>query len=313
MENVRIANAIIFSELKLEKGNRATDWTPAPEDQVNIGDVTSQLNSELKIDGNILAMTTGHFLVNATNLTITSDGTLTAANGYFKGKIEATSGYFGTYNPPTGSDDAWDPSYWLSADNGIIAMQAHSIRNTGNVSCSSDSATMSSYSSGGGHSSVQCAAGNLDLSASESLVLNGTDWDSLVYRQAGYDWSTFNTDNATDTWVPVMNGSKVNHRVIPADAFSASASGIFRKYGKVVVANFYGTSTSSLPWVPDGWQPTADVSIPVTVMYNGNPYMGYLQIHTGRWMECKYYDYGSLKGTPVSGSVIYGVATWITS
>ena len=154
------------------------------------------------------------------------------------------------------------------------------------------------------------ANGEVWIDGDNGIYLNKTNWDTFK-SQHGYDWSTFGTENTSDTWVPVMNGSVVNHRVIPSDAFKAQSNGIFRKYGKVVVANFYGTSTSSLPWVPEGWAPTADVSIPVTVMYNNNPYMGYLQIHTGRWMECKYYDYGSGKGTPASGSKIYGVATWI--
>ena len=162
------------------------------------------------------------------------------------------------------------------------------------------------------------ANGEVWIDGDNGIYLNKTNWDDhlssfndLKTKQGKYDWSTFDTENTSDTWVPVMNGSIVNHRVIPSDAFKAQSNGIFRKYGKVVVANFYGTSTSSLPWVPEGWAPTADVSIPVTVMYNSNPYMGYLQIHTGRWMECKYYDYGSGKGTPASGSKIYGVATWI--
>ena len=62
--------------------------------KVSKNDVCNQLNSELTVTGNAIALTTGHFTVNATNLTITSDGTLTAKNGVFSGKLEAASGTF---------------------------------------------------------------------------------------------------------------------------------------------------------------------------------------------------------------------------
>lgn len=50
--------------------------------KVSIGDVTKQLNSELKITGNSIALTTGHFTVNAKNLTLDASG-----NARFSGSI----------------------------------------------------------------------------------------------------------------------------------------------------------------------------------------------------------------------------------
>lgn len=75
---------ILWSSPKLEIGNKATDWTPASEDQVSKGDVVNQINSELKISGNSIALTTGHFTINAKNLTLDSAG-----NAVFSGKIKA--------------------------------------------------------------------------------------------------------------------------------------------------------------------------------------------------------------------------------
>lgn len=64
-----------WRRLKVESGNKATDWSPAPEDQVSKGDVVNQVNSELKIDGNSIALTTGHFTISAKNMTLDSAGT----------------------------------------------------------------------------------------------------------------------------------------------------------------------------------------------------------------------------------------------
>ena len=263
-----------------------------------------------------IRLKTGKLVWEAENSSMTEDGVLTCKDGNFTGDVNAVSMTLGDGDKCVikWGEDA------IKFDDGTVAEigyrgganQPHNAMYIGveNVSLvagvSNDTGT--AYTS---YASIEVSAdGTAYVNGANGIYLNGTNWDTFK-SQHGYDWSTFNTENTSDTWVPVMNGSVVNHRVIPSDAFKAQSNGIFRKYGKVVVANFYGTSTSSLPWVPEGWAPTADVSIPVTVMYNSNPYMGYLQIHTGRWMECKYYNYGSGKGTPASGSTIYGVATWI--
>lgn len=271
-----------------------------------------------------IRLKTGKLVWEAENSSMTEDGVLTCKDGNFTGDVNAVSMTLGDGDKCVikWGEDA------IKFDDGTVAEigyrgganQPHNAMYIGveNVSLvagvSNDTGT--AYTS---YASIEVSAdGTAYVNAANGIYLNSTNWadhlssfNDLKTKQAGYDWSTFNTENTSDTWVPVMNGSVVNHRVIPSDAFKAQSNGIFRKYGKVVVANFYGTSTSSLPWVPEGWAPTADVSIPVTVIYNSNPYMGFLQIHTGRWMECKYYNYGSVKGTPASGSTIYGVATWI--
>ena len=78
-----------FKNLKLEEGNKATDWTPAPEDQVAVGDVVNQVNSELKISGNSIALTTGHFTISAKNFSLDSAG-----NATFSGDITGAKGNF---------------------------------------------------------------------------------------------------------------------------------------------------------------------------------------------------------------------------
>ncbi len=56
------------------------------DQKVSKGDVTSQLNSELKITGNSIALTTGHFTINAKNMTLDAQG-----NASFSGKISGGS------------------------------------------------------------------------------------------------------------------------------------------------------------------------------------------------------------------------------
>lgn len=85
-----------WRRLKVESGNKATDWSPAPEDQVAVGDVVNQVNSELKIDGNSIALTTGHFTISAKNLTLDSVG-----NATFSGTVKAATIEGGTITGTT--------------------------------------------------------------------------------------------------------------------------------------------------------------------------------------------------------------------
>ena len=85
-----------WRRLKVESGNKATDWSPAPEDQVAVGDVVNQVNSELKIDGNSIALTTGHFTISAKNMTLDSAG-----NATFSGTVKAATIEGGTIKGTT--------------------------------------------------------------------------------------------------------------------------------------------------------------------------------------------------------------------
>ena len=121
----------------------------------------------------------------------------------------------GYYDAPEGEEDVWNSSYWLTANDGAISMNAHLGRNYASVSCSATESGIQSSSGGGGASSVKCNGGELEISASENLLLNGTDWDTFK-SQHGYDWSTFGTADNTSTWMPVANGGKIYHRDVAA-------------------------------------------------------------------------------------------------
>ena len=66
-------------------GTSASSWSKWIE-CVQKGDVVNQVNSELKISGNSIALTTGHFTITAKNLTLDSAG-----NATFSGKVSAAT------------------------------------------------------------------------------------------------------------------------------------------------------------------------------------------------------------------------------
>lgn len=121
---------------KVEKGNKVTDWTPAPEDtEEEIKTINASL--ELKIDtdklvsvlnasADIIHLKGNRFIVESDNFNLTADGTMTAKNGTFTGNITATSGKIGRYNITetylkTGSGSSatgigGDQAFWAGAD-----------------------------------------------------------------------------------------------------------------------------------------------------------------------------------------------------
>lgn len=93
---------------KVEKGNKVTDYTVAPEDtEEEIKTINASL--ELKIDtdklvsvlnasADIIHLKGNRFIVESDNFNLTADGTMTAKNGTFTGNITATSGNIGCWD-----------------------------------------------------------------------------------------------------------------------------------------------------------------------------------------------------------------------
>lgn len=118
---------------------------------------------------------------------------------------------------------------------------------------------------------------NVDL---DTVKINGTDWNDFVSRDSGFDWSNFNTENKTDTWVPVASGKTINHRYIPADAFTLSNSGYWYKYGPWTFARFDNAKISSIDKCP---YPPKSTYYQYVVLYNISAksfWHGWLQILT---------------------------------
>lgn len=91
--------------VKLEKGNKATDWTPAPEDQVEKAKIISEINQspeQITIKASKISL---EGLVTANQyFKVLTDGSIEAVNGKFTGEIHATSGSFtGEVNATSGT------------------------------------------------------------------------------------------------------------------------------------------------------------------------------------------------------------------
>lgn len=103
-----VSGSIQYKAFKVEKGNKATDWTPAPEDylpQANL--VSNWTTNSTWIDGGKIytgSITADKIDVNSIFAKdITATGTITGANligatGTFSGQITATEGKIGRYD-----------------------------------------------------------------------------------------------------------------------------------------------------------------------------------------------------------------------
>ena len=196
---VHIGDDGIYSCSKASIDNTTTGFYLGNDGQFAFGDAENYL--KLYEDGD--------------NWKLAFSGELDGASGTFSGNVEAKSLIVGYYDAPEGEEDVWNSSYWLTANDGVISMNAHLGRNYASVSCSATESGIRSSSGGGGASSVSCNGGELEISASENLLLNGTNWDEFSNKHP-YDWSTFGTEDTKNTWMPVVNGGRVYHRDVAA-------------------------------------------------------------------------------------------------
>ncbi len=75
-----------LTDLEQETISKFTQTAHEISLMVKKGDVTSQINSELKVTGNAIELTTGHFTINAKNMTVDSGG-----NATFSGTVSGAS------------------------------------------------------------------------------------------------------------------------------------------------------------------------------------------------------------------------------
>ena len=137
---------------------------------------------------------------------------------------------------------------------------------------------------------------------------------ALNTKMGGFTWSSYNTENTTDSWVPVSTSNGVmQHRVIPPDAFNFQKSGNFWKYGRLVVFNAYNLGVSNLPTIPSGWRPPSDTSCPATILYNNAYYTGFIIVRTTGKVEPYYYRYGEYRNAPQNSSQLYTSMAWVVN
>jgi len=87
-----------LTDLERETTSKFTQTAQEISLMVKKGDVTSQINSELKVTGNAIELTTGHFTINAKNMTVDSGG-----NATFSGTVSGASIVGGSINIGNGN------------------------------------------------------------------------------------------------------------------------------------------------------------------------------------------------------------------
>lgn len=273
---------VYFKLPKLEKGNVATDWTPAPEDQVNKGDVVNQTNAELELDGTVLRLKGEHVTVDTKNFKLDDKGNaafsgdISGATGTFAGSVAAKSvaiestdttdagknarmsvssdGFDLITNSVTdsGAGNTYFTQNNVSADqNGIsIEVDDKAIIDGGRTVTNAKNAisiTPQETDISSGSINLESRS-NINFTAPAGFYVNGT-------KQFLYNWANADTYDAKSTSVPVINGTDIHYRDIPNDEFTLTHSGNWYKYGKRTMLKLNGDyvgNYTTCPYPPKG-------------------------------------------------------------
>ena len=272
---------IEYRNLKLEKGNVATDWTPAPEDQVNKGDVVNQTNAELERDGTVLRLKGEHVTVDAKNFKLdgkgnaTFSGDISGATGTFAGKVATKSVTIESTDTTDAGKSAHmsvsSDGFNLITNNVTDAGASHTYFTQNNVSADEngvkievdDKAIVDGRVVTNAKSTMSITPLGTDIS-SDSINLNATSKVNVVapegfyvngIKQCLYNWANANTYDAKSTRVPVFSGTDIHYRDIPNDEFTLTHSGNWYKYGKRTMLKLNGDyvgNYTTCPYPPKG-------------------------------------------------------------
>ncbi len=154
---------------------------------------------------------------------------------------------------------AGNPIHTLDVDAGGIALVGGTVGSDGESIVENSAAIMG----------VE-GLGTAFVTAPNGFYVNGT-------KQ--YDWSDWNTENTTDTWVPVSTGSgKMQHRVISTDVSTTDSSGCFNRRNKVVTFNAWGDyAYATLFQLATVWRPKNKYGVFSGFCYNTSQ---------GTWWPC---------------------------
>lgn len=99
-----MTTSVKISNMKVELGNKATDWSSAPEDKLNNSKFTkAEIIAEINSGVSNVTIDADNININGVvtannNFKILTDGSMVAKNGEFEGTITATSGNIGGWN-----------------------------------------------------------------------------------------------------------------------------------------------------------------------------------------------------------------------
>lgn len=272
---------VYFKLPKLEKGNVATDWTPAPEDQVNKGDIVNQTNAELELDGTVLRLKGEHVTVDTKNFKLddkgntTFSGDISGATGTFAGNVAAKSVVIESTDTTDAGKNAHmsvsSDGFNLITNNVTDAGASHTYFTQNNVSADqngvnievADKAIVNGRTVTNAKNAVRITPLGTDIS-SDSINLNSASKVNVTapegfyvngIKQCLYNWVNADTYDAKSTMVPVISGRDIHYRDIPNDEFTLTHSGNWYKYGKRTMLKLNGDyvgNYTTCPYPPKG-------------------------------------------------------------
>lgn len=193
------SGSIQYKAFKVEKGNKATDWTPAPEDylpQANL--VSNWTTNSTWIDGGKIytgSITADKIDVNSIFAKdITATGTITGANligatGTFSGQITATEGTIGCLS--VNNDSLVAKGTDINGDTSIMSIEKGCI----NFVDSNTTWEDKSYLSTGGLRVYQSSTNSHTSYGSDGIFVQHDDKDSIVCGYYIYSSGEIQTSN----------------------------------------------------------------------------------------------------------------------
>lgn len=272
---------VYVKKIKLEKGNVATDWSPAPEDQVNKGDVVNQTNAELELDGAVLRLKGEHVTVDTKNFKLddkgntTFSGDISGATGTFAGNVAAKSVVIESTDTTDAGKNAHmsvsSDGFNLITNNVTDAGEGNTYFTQNNVSADengvnvevADKAIVNGRVVTNAKNAIHITPLGTDIS-SDSINLNSTSKVNVTapegfyvngIKQCLYNWGNADTYDAKSTSVPVISGRDIHYRDIPNDEFTLTHSGNWYKYGKRTMLKLNGDyvgNYTTCPYPPKG-------------------------------------------------------------
>lgn len=272
--NFSVGDILYIRDFKIESGNKATDWSPAPDDQVEKAKIISEINQspeQITIKASKISL---EGLVTANQyFKVLTDGSIEAVNGKFTGEIHATSGSFSgditTSNATiTGGsivvkcdnpgdkviDVYWgepntegsEPYYTFQVTPGSIYAYGYNGGHAGSFTLNFDGLTMTGA---GGNintpGSVKCdsinASGNLTVSG----TINGRTW--YWSGQGGQPSWLWGGNDGANMYVYNPANFSVNYATSSGSTNDGRLKGLNRiRTGTVVLGSDRGTGTSRL-------------------------------------------------------------------
>jgi hypothetical protein len=272
---------VYVKKIKLEKGNVATDWSPAPEDQVNKGDVVNQTNAELELDGAVLRLKGEHVTVDTKNFKLddkgntTFSGDISGATGTFAGNVAAKSVDIESTDTTDAGKNAYmsvsSDGFNLTTNNVTDSGAGHTYFTQNNVSADqngvivevADKAIVDGRTVTNAKNTLRITPLGTDIS-SDSINLNSRSKLNVTapegfyvngIKQCLYNWGNADTYDAKSTSVPVISGRDIHYRDIPNDEFTLTHSGNWYKYGKRTMLKLNGDyvgNYTTCPYPPKG-------------------------------------------------------------